>query len=106
MLASAKNILIGIFVLVAFAIIIFMLLFLHPRIGDEGHTLYVRFTDIDKVNIGTRVTYAGRPVGEVTAIRELPDSRTALPNHRGEIYVYELVLKVDSSANVYNTDII
>lgn len=104
MVASAKNILIGVFVLIASAIIVFILLFLHPKVGDNEKTLHVRFTDIDKINIGTRVTYAGRPIGEVVEIQELPDSRAAISHHAGEIYIYELVLKVDSSANVYNTD--
>lgn len=103
-MSVAKNFLIGIFVLIAFAIIIFILLFLHPSIGDEGHTLHVRFTDVDKINIGTRVTYAGLPVGEVVAIYEIPEARTKRISHNGKVYVYELVLKVDSSVNVYNTD--
>ncbi len=104
MAASVKNVLIGIFVLLALAIIVFMILFLHPSVGDSAKTLRVRFTNIDKVNVGTRVTYAGRPVGEVVSISELPDARTDRIAHNGDIYVYELVLKVDSSVNVYNTD--
>lgn len=104
MAASVKNILIGIFVLLALAIIVFMILFLHPSVGDNAKTLRVRFTNIDKVNVGTRVTYAGRPVGEVVSISELPDARTDRIAHNGDIYVYELILKVDSSVNVYNTD--
>jgi len=106
MAASIKNILIGIFVLTAVGIIIFMLLFLHPSVGDNAKTLRVRFTDIDKVNVGTRVTFAGKPVGEVVSIRELPDARTSRIGRNGEIYVYELVLKVDSGVDVFNTDII
>lgn len=106
MSASIKNILIGIFVITAIGIIIFMLLFLHPSVGDNAKTLRVRFNDIDKVNIGTRVTYAGKPVGEVVAIKELPDARTSRESQNGEIYVYELVLKVDSGVDVFNTDIV
>lgn len=104
MTALAKNVLIGIFVLIAFAIILFILLFLHPAVGDNAKTLHVRFTDIDKVNIGTRVTYAGKPVGEVVEIREIPEARTERVERNGHIYVYELALKVDSGVNVYDTD--
>lgn len=104
MAASIKNILIGIFVITAIGIIIFMLLFLHPSVGDNAKTLRVRFNDIDKVNVGTRVTFAGKPVGEVVSIRELPDARTSRIAKNGEIYVYELVLKVDSGVDVFNTD--
>lgn len=106
MAASIKNILIGIFVITAIGIIIFMLLFLHPSVGDNAKTLRVRFNDIDKVNVGTRVTFAGKPVGEVVSIRELPDARTSRQAQNGEVYVYELVLKVDSGVDVFNTDVI
>lgn len=104
MAASIKNILIGVFVITAIAIIVFMLLFLHPRVGDNAKTLHVRFTDIDKVNIGTRVTFAGHPVGEVVSIREIPTARTERLSVNGDVYVYELELKVDSGVDVFNTD--
>lgn len=104
MAASLKNILIGLFVITAIGIIIFMLLFLHPSVGDNAKTLRVRFTDIDKVNVGTRVTFAGKPVGEVISIHELPDARTSRTTKNGDIYVYELVLKVDSGVDVFNSD--
>ncbi len=104
--ASIKNVLIGIFVFTAAAIIVFMLLFLHPSVGDNAKTLRVRFNDIDKVNVGTRVTFAGKPVGEVVSITELPDARTSRQAKNGEIYVYELVLKVDSGVEVFNSDVI
>lgn len=102
--ASIKNILIGLFVLCAIGIVVFMLLFLHPTVGDNAKTLRVRFTDIDKVNVGTRVTFAGRPVGEVVSIEEVADARAGRLNQLGDVYVYELVLKVDSGVSVYNTD--
>ncbi|MBA2367578.1 MAG: MCE family protein [Candidatus Protochlamydia sp.] len=105
MASSVKNILIGIFVLLALAIIVFMILFLHPSVGDNAKTLHVRFSNVDKINVGTRVTYAGRPVGEVVSIIELPDARTEETYH-GDIYVYELTLKVDSAVRVYNSDTI
>lgn len=104
MVGVAKNIMIGIFIVIALAIIVFMLLFLHPSVGDNAKVLTVLFTDIDKVNIGTRVTYAGRPVGEVINIEELPDARTGRQAVNGDVYVYKLTLQVDSGVSVYNTD--
>lgn len=101
---AAKNIMIGIFVVIALGIIIFILLFLHPTVGDSAKTLRVRFTNIDKVTLGTRVTYAGKAVGEVVNIRELEDVRNERIARNGDVYVYELTLKVDSSVSVYNTD--
>jgi phospholipid/cholesterol/gamma-HCH transport system substrate-binding protein len=102
---TLKNILIGLFVLAASAIVVFVILFLHPTVGDEGLTLRVRFANVDKISVGTRVTYGGKPVGEVTEIREietLKDPRK--PGKDGFVYLYELILAVDSSVRVYNTD--
>lgn len=104
MTAAFKNIMIGIFVIMALAIGAFILLFLHPSVGDNGKILHVRFTDIDKVNVGTRVTYAGKAVGEVVDIKEIPEARNQRLDRNGHIYVYELTLKVDSGVNVFNTD--
>lgn len=99
-----KNILIGFFVLAAFAIVIFILLFLHPVVGDDGQILHVRFNDIDKVSKGTRVTFAGRPVGEVTHIYEVPDARIEQQYRKGGVYIYELTLRIDSGIEVYESD--
>ncbi len=99
-----KNLMIGLFVTVAAFIIIFILMFLHPNVGDEGKLLYVRFTDIDKVTPGTRVAYAGKPVGEVVDIKEVEFGRSGRTDESGRVYLYELKLRVDSAVNVYNTD--
>lgn len=99
-----KNIMIGIFVLAAVAIIVFALMFLHPSVGDERRVLRVRFVNIDKISVGTRVTFAGKPVGEVASINELKDAINERKVHNGYIYVYELILHVDSNVNVFNTD--
>ncbi|MGE5195822.1 MAG: MlaD family protein [Anaerolineae bacterium] len=101
---QTKNMLIGVFVLVACSLIISIIMFLKPSVGDAKKTLYVRFSNINKINIGTRVTFAGKPVGEVVAISQLYDARAEPADSLGQIYFYQLTLKVDSSVNVYNTD--
>ncbi|MBA2727720.1 MAG: MCE family protein [Parachlamydiaceae bacterium] len=106
---QTKSVIIGLFVLAAFSIIIFMMLFLHPNVGNEGRILRVRFADIDKINVGTRVTYGGKPVGEVIEIREINEHRGTGPEDEftefnGIIYVYELTLAIDSSIEVFTTD--
>lgn len=101
----AKNILIGLFVVAATAIIIFVMLFLHPTVGDDGQNLKVRFANIDKISVGTRVTYGGKPVGEVIDIKEVDSLKDARkPGKDGYVYVYELILGVDTKVKVYNTD--
>lgn len=99
-----KNLMIGLFVTAAAGVVIFILMFLHPSVGDEGRVLHVRFTDIDKVSIGTRVTYAGKPVGEVISIQEVEEGRTGKTDPSGRVYIYDLTLLVDSKVKVYNTD--
>lgn len=104
MLDQTKNILIGIFVLTALSIIIYIILFLHPSMGDEGQTIRVRFANVDKVNVGTRVLFAGHPVGEVVELVEVENARLESEIHNGEIYIFELTLKIDTGIDVYTSD--
>lgn len=99
-----KNVMIAFFVLAALSIVVFVLMFIHPSIGDEKKVIRARFTDIDKINVGTRVTYGGKPVGEVTEIREILGEKDHRMSRDGKIYLYELELKVDSGVNVFNSD--
>lgn len=101
-----KAFLVGFFVLAALALAAWLLLFLRPTVGDGGKTLRVRFSNIEKINIGTRVTFAGKPVGEVVAINEIFDARNQPSNSAGVPYFYELVLEVDSSVKIYSYDTI
>lgn len=101
---QAKNVLIGLFVVSALLVVAFMLLFLNPTVGDDNKIYKIRFADVDKVNHGTRVTYAGKPVGEVTDVRIVQDPdhpREALDGH---IYLYEVTIVVDSSVDVFQSD--
>lgn len=99
-----KNVIIGIFVLAACGVIIFILLFLHPSVGDEKNTLHARFANVDKITLGTRVTFAGKPVGEVVDITEVEDPRAPRASKDGLVYIYELTLKIDSGIDVFTTD--
>jgi len=104
MTEKMKNILIGLFVVTAVTLVIGMILFLNPKIGDGKQTLVVRFANISGVMIGTRVTFAGKPVGEVTSIREIQDARTIVIDDSGRVYPYYLTLKIDSSVEVFTND--
>lgn len=99
-----KTIYIGIFVAVALAASIYLIMFLQPVIGDGGKTLQVRFSNIANISIGTRVTLAGKPVGEVTAIDPIEGARSDVTDELGRVYFYQLTLEVDSTVEVYNTD--
>jgi phospholipid/cholesterol/gamma-HCH transport system substrate-binding protein len=99
-----KNILIGLFVAAAITILVGMILFLEPTVGDGKKTLTVRFANIAGISVGTRVTFAGKPVGEVIHIKEVRNAREESPDHTGRVYLYELSLKVDSSVQVFPSD--
>jgi len=101
---KAKHILIGLFVAAAITIMATMVLFLEPRMGDGKKLLHVRFANVSGIVIGTRVTFAGKPVGEVESIQEIADARSEPSDETGRVYCYLLTLKVDSSVNVYNYD--
>ncbi len=99
-----KNILIGLFVAAAVTLVIATILFLDPQIGDGKKILSVRFANISGITMGTRVTFAGKPVGEVIAIQEIRNAREAPSDDTGRVYFYQLTLKIDSSVDVYNYD--
>lgn len=99
-----KNMMIGIFVICALAVVIFVMMFLHPNIGNEQEIVKVRFSNIDKISEGTRVTFGGRPVGEVDSIEEVISKDNPRQDHEGSVYIYELTLKIDSGIKVYATD--
>lgn len=102
----ARNILIGAFVVASLALGTWLLFFLSPETGDAAQRIRVRFTDIDKVTIGTRVTFGGQPIGEVVKVRQIPEARRQKASSDFDIYIYELILTIDSSVTVFNTDAI
>ena len=99
-----KNFSIGILATSAIALVVWVLMFLHPSFGDNGKLLRVRFPNVDKVGVGTRITYAGKPVGEVISLRMLPEERKADRNEYDPIFSYELTLAIDSNLQVYTCD--
>ena len=104
MIDYMKNTLIGLFVVVACALVVGIILFLEPSVGDGKETLVVRFSNINGLSIGTRVMFAGKPVGEVVSIEQIPHAREQPTDEMGQVYFYQLILHVDSSVRVYNTD--
>ena len=99
-----KNLLIGLFMIVACTLIVGIVLFLQPSVGDGKAILIVRFSNINGLSLGTRVMFAGKPVGEVVAIEQIKNARDQPTNDLGQVYFYQLILQVDSSVQVYNTD--
>jgi phospholipid/cholesterol/gamma-HCH transport system substrate-binding protein len=100
-----KNLLIGLFLVGGIALFVGFIFFLRPSVGDEKQILYVRFSDINKINVGTRVLFAGKAIGEVTEVNEIFHARETQPSDTlGRLYFYQLTLKIDSNVKVFNTD--
>ena len=102
---TLKNFLIGLFLLTGLGIFAGLVLFLRPSVGDQKQTIYLRFSNINKISVGTRVHFAGKPIGVVTAINEISLARETQPSDElGRLYFYQLTLQIDSKVHVYSTD--
>lgn len=101
---ASKNVAIGALVTFAVGLTLWVLLFLHPSFGDGKFRLHVRFSDIEKINVGTRVTYAGRAVGEVVKIAQVPENQRTASANPDAIYIYDLTLAIDSKVPLYDSD--
>ncbi len=99
-----KNMLIGLFVIIASFLIVGIILFIKPTVGDGKQILKVRFSNINGINIGTPVTYAGKTIGEVGDINQVTAARQQVVNQYGQVYPYLLTLKVDSNYTIFSTD--
>lgn len=95
---------IGLTVVVSLLFVVRALIFLHPSPGDGKTRLCVRFQDVDKITQGSRVTFAGRPVGEVVSVHLLQESFSGRSGSHRPIYPYEVILAIDSSVKVYTVD--
>lgn len=104
MIDYMKNMMIGLFVVVACSLIVGIILFLEPSVGDGKESLVVRFSNINGLSLGTRVMFAGKPVGEVVTIEQIPHAREQPTDELGQVYFYQLIVHIDSSVRVYNTD--
>lgn len=101
-----KNMLVGLLMIAACAFTISLILFLKPSVGDGKKTYTVRFSNINGIGVGTRVMFAGKPVGEVVSVKEISEARKSKGDKEGHIYFYQLELKLDSSVTIYNTDVV
>ncbi len=104
MLNQTKNLLIGLFVVAACSLIIGIILFIEPSIGDGKQTINLRFSNINGISLGTRVSFAGKPIGEVVKIETIPDARKQPVDGLSQIFYYQLECHIDSHIKVYTTD--
>lgn len=101
---QGKNVLIGLLVIVAIALLLWSLLFLNPRVGNEKQILRVRFANVSGIGKGTRVTFAGKPIGRVLALNPIYDARGESIDPVGKTYFFEVIIAIDSRVVIYDTD--
>jgi phospholipid/cholesterol/gamma-HCH transport system substrate-binding protein len=101
---QGRNLIIGVFFIAAICISVWMILFLHPTVGDQDQVIKVRFSNLEKIKLGTRVTYAGRPMGQVTAIERLTPTLAQKLDPEGNFYIWQLDLAIDSGLKIHSTD--
>ncbi|MBM3201476.1 MAG: MCE family protein [Chlamydiae bacterium] len=104
MVNQIKNMLIGLFVVTACSLIVGIIFFIRPGIGNGEQIIKVHFVDINGINIGTRVLLAGRPIGEVHSIEQIPQARENRQNSFGQVYFYLVTLHIDSHVTIFTTD--
>lgn len=102
---TGKNIFLGIFVLFSLLSVFAFLFFINPKIGNGKQRIFVRFTTINGITPGTQVLFAGNPIGEVRTIRTLSSDRQISGSQKA-LYFYELALHIDSSIEVYHSDLV
>ena len=103
--AQVKNLIIGLFVVIATLLILLMVFFVEPSIGDGGQKILVRFTNISDISLNTRVKLNGKIIGEVSRICEIQDARKRhIDIHNDSVYLYLLTLAIDSNYTIYTHD--
>ncbi len=101
-----RTMIIGAFTVGGLAIAVWAIFFFKPSVGDSKNRLTIRFSNIENIDVGTRVTYAGRPVGEVIEINQLLNARSERNDQYGRPFTYEVIIALDSSVQIYDTDLI
>ncbi len=103
---KVKSMIIGGFTVCGIAVAVWSIFFFKPSVGDNKNQLTIRFANVESIDIGTRISYAGRPVGEVIEINQVLNAREENSDEYGRPFSYEVIAAVDSSVKVYSTDLI
>jgi phospholipid/cholesterol/gamma-HCH transport system substrate-binding protein len=104
MIGQMKNMLIGLFVILAMVLIVGFIFFIRPTSGDGGQTLHIRFVNINGISQGTPVMMAGKNIGQVKDIKQIRNARKLEMNKNGTVYFYLVSLQIDSHFSLYTTD--
>ncbi|MDA8773879.1 MlaD family protein [Chlamydiia bacterium] len=94
----------GLFIALGLTVMGRMALYLRTSYSKESREIQVLFNNIERIRIGTRVSYAGKTIGEITRV-EFPDNyRNIYIND--QLYPFKVTFNVDKQIPLYDTDII
>ncbi|SYX09094.1 virulence factor Mce family protein,mce related protein [Chlamydia poikilotherma] len=97
-----KSIFFGLFLCVGILGLFSVMLFTPKSRGDGKQEIHVAFTHLSGVSKGMNVCLAGKIIGSVAFVQNIMDR--GISGKSGELYCYELVLKIDSGVSLYKDD--
>ncbi|WP_375793193.1 MlaD family protein [Chlamydia sp. 12-01] len=97
-----KSIFFGLFLCVGILGLFSVMLFTPKSRGDGKQEIHVAFTHLSGVSKGMNVCLAGKIIGSVASVQNIMDK--GISGQSGELYCYELVLKIDSGISLYKED--
>ncbi|AAP05368.1 MlaD family protein [Chlamydia caviae] len=97
-----KSIFFGLFLCAGILGLFSVMLFTPKSRGDGKQEIHVAFTHLSGVSKGMNVCLAGKIVGSVASVQNIMDR--GICGKSGELYCYELVLKIDSGISLYKED--
>ncbi|CAG9045824.1 hypothetical protein NVRI1_00154 [Chlamydia abortus] len=97
-----KSIFFGVFLCVGMLGLFSVMLFTPKSRGDGKQEIHVAFTHLSGVSKGMNVCLAGQIIGSVASVHNIMDK--GISRDTGQLYCYELVLKIDSGITLYKDD--
>ncbi|BAE81149.1 hypothetical protein [Chlamydia felis Fe/C-56] len=97
-----KAIFFGLFLCIGILGLFSIMLFTPKSRGNGKQEIHVAFTHISGVSKGMNVCLAGKVVGSVASVHNIMDK--GIVGDSGQLYCYELVLKIDSGISLYKDD--
>ncbi|WP_348662704.1 MlaD family protein [Chlamydia vaughanii] len=98
-----KSLFFGFFLCAGVLGLISVMLFSPKSRGDGKQEIHVAFTHLSGVSKGMNVCLAGKFIGSVSAVQNIMDK--GICGEAGQLYCYELILKVDSGVSLYKDDV-
>lgn len=98
-----KSLYFGCFLCMGIIGLLSVMFFFPKKQGNNKQEIHVAFTHLSGVSKGMHVFLAGKCIGSVAKVQDIIDKR--IYGDEGQLYCYELVLKIDSRVALYKDDV-